>query len=156
MLIPLGLPEKVAMQEALCCNEVTARYGLVLKQAEAAALAETRRDALVKSGRVEFGGGVMQSLIMAFCDSPYIVRDTWADTLSELTCIFYDFKTNSLDEVDDAEAISLMRRAFDEWRGALEMVEKAMEAAARNVRFGRAPEDDGEDDEDTEEDETNE
>jgi hypothetical protein len=154
MRIPLGLPEKAAMQEVLCCNEVTARFGLMLTQAEAAALAETRRDALVKSGRVEFGGGAMQSLILAFCDTPYIVRDMWADTLSELARIFYDFKTGSIDEVDDAEATALMRRAFDEWRGALGMVESAMETAARNVRYGRAPEDEGEP-EDTE-DEANE
>lgn len=144
MLIPLGLPEKAAAQEALRCNEVTARFGLVLTKTEAAALAETRRDALVKSGRVEFGSGAMQSLILVFCDSPYIVRDDWADTLGGLARIFYDFKTGSMDEVDDDEAIALMRRAFDTWRGALDMVESAMETAARNVRYGRAPEDGGE------------
>lgn len=144
MLIPLGLPEKVAAQEALCCNEVISRYGLALTKAEATALAQTRSEALLRSGRVEFGSGATRALILGFCDSPYIGRDDFADTLSALTRIFYDFKTDALDEVDDAEAIVLMREVFDEWRGALDMVEDRMEAAARNVRFGREPEDDGE------------
>jgi len=151
MLIPAGLPERAAAQEALRCNEITARYGLALTQTEAAALAQTRGEALARSGRVEFGGEAVRALILAFCDSPYMSRDDYADTLGELTRIFYSFKTDALDEVDDAEAVALMRRYFDEWRGALDMVESRMEAAARNVRYGREPEDNGEAPEEEEE-----
>jgi len=144
MLMSVRLPEKAAIQEALRCNEVTARYGLALTQAEAAELAQTRSEALMRSGRVEFGGEAMRALILAFCDSPYINKDDYAETLAELTRIFYNFKTDALDEVDDAEAMALMREIFDGWRGSLDVLEGRMEAAARNVRFGREPEDSGE------------
>ncbi len=158
MLIPIGVPEKAAAQEIMNCNELTSRFGLVLTREEAAALAQTRGEALKRAGRVEFGGGAMQALITAFCDSPYITQAEYADTLCELARIFYDFKTDSMDEVDDAEAIAMMRKVFDEWRGSVEMVESRMEAFARNVRYGRDAEDSGEDneDEDTEEDEADE
>ncbi len=153
MLIPLGLPEKAAAREIMDCNALTARYGLTLLPAEAAVLTKARGEALIQSGRVEFGGGAMRALITAFCDSPYIARAEYADTLCALARIFYGFKTDSLDEVDDAEAIAAMRKVFDEWRGSLEMVESRMEAYARNVRFGRDMQDGGEgaDDKDADE-----
>ncbi len=144
MLILAGFPEKAAAQEVLRCNEITVRYGLSLTQADAEALAQTRSEALARSGRVEFGGEAVRALVLAFCDSPYMLRDDYADALGELTRIFYSFKTDALDEVDDAEALALMRKFFDEWRGSLDMVEGCMEAAARNVRYGREPEDSGE------------
>ncbi len=144
-LIPMGLPEKAAAREIMDCNAVTSRHGLALTQAEAAMLSAARCKALIQSGRTEFGGGAMRALITAFCDSPYIVRVQYADTLCELARIFYDFKTDSLDEVDDAEAFAAMRTVFDEWRGSLDMVESRMEAYARNVRFGRDMQDSGED-----------
>ena len=151
VLIPSGLPEKTVAQEMLHCNEITSRYGLALTPAEAKVLAQTHSAALVRSGRMEFGGGMMHMLILAFCDSPYIVRGDYADTIGALTRIFYSFKTNAFDEVDDAETIALMRRNFDEWRGALDRVEDRMENAARNVRCGRGPEDDGEEPDEGEE-----
>ena len=158
MLILIGLPEKAAAQEIIDCNELSSRFGLVLTRDEAAVLAHTRGEALVRAGRVEFGGGAMQALINAFCDSPYISQADYAETLCELTRIFYDFKTDSLDEVDDAEAIEMMRKVFDEWRGSVDAVESRMEAAARNVRYGRDMEDSGEDsvNDDMEEDEADE
>lgn len=158
MLIPIGVPEKAAAQEIMNCNEMTSRYGLVLTQVEALVLAQTRGEALKRAGRVEFGGGAMQALITAFCDSPYITQAEYPDTLCELARIFYDFKTDSLDEVDDAVAIVLMRKAFDEWCGSADMVESRMEALARNVRYGRDAMDFGEDDteDDAEEDEADE
>lgn len=54
------------------CNRHTAQYGLDLSPSQAAALAETRENALRHSGRIEFGAGITEKLIMTFCDSPYI------------------------------------------------------------------------------------
>ena len=57
----------------LACNEQTAAAGLTLTPAQAAALAQTRAESLRRTGRVEFGGGITQALIRAFCDSPYLI-----------------------------------------------------------------------------------
>lgn len=141
MLMISGAAQKVAAQEALACNVRTQRFGLALTQAEAAMLAHSHAGALKRSGRVEFGGGALQALILAFCDSPYLPREGYVETLCVLTEIFCVFKTDAEDEVDDAETVALMRRHYDECRGSLELLEDRMTAAARSVRFGDAPED---------------
>jgi hypothetical protein len=153
-LIPGGLPGKAAVREITDCNILTSPFGLTLTPPEAAALAQTRSEALVSAGRVEFGGGTMRALITAFCDSPYMEKTDYADTLCTLTRIFYGFKSDALDEVDDAEAMALMRKAFT-GRGDLDMVAGRMEGYARNVRYGRDPENGGEP-QDREEDEADE
>ena len=47
------------------CNEASARYGLVLSEAQMAALARRRSQALRSTGRVEFGEGVLPKLATA-------------------------------------------------------------------------------------------
>ena len=139
-------PQRITPEEALSplrCNAVTARYGLRLTEADAAALAEAQSRALKASGRVVFTGGVLDALILAFCDSPYIDQDSWADTLAELIEAFYVFKSEALDEIDDAEALALMKRLFDgAWcEGSLDRLrEELLPAAARRIREGRPPE----------------
>jgi hypothetical protein len=127
----------------LKCNAVTARYGLRLTEADAKALSETQGRVLKASGRVAFAGGILNELVLVFCDSPYIGQDSWADTLAELTEAFYVFKNESLDEIDDAEAIALMKRLFDgDWcEGSLDRLrEELLPMAARRIRAGLPPE----------------
>lgn len=97
----------------LDCNRHTAQYGLTLDPGQAMALAETRENALRCSGRIEFGTGITEKLIMAFCDSPYISQGDYEATLHELTLIFYDMKNETWDAVSDDELIGSMREAFD-------------------------------------------
>jgi hypothetical protein len=130
------------VENLLCCNTLTARFGLHLSETAAKALAESQTRALKNTGRVAFAGGVAQDLIAAFCDSPYIHQDSYAETLTELIDAFYDFKNETLDEIDDAEAIALMKRLFDgDCDGSLDRLrEEALPEAARRVRAGRPPE----------------
>lgn len=97
----------------LDCNRHTAQYGLTLDPGQAMALAETRENALKRSGRIEFGVGITEKLIMTFCDSPYISQDDYEATLHELTLIFYDMKNETWDAVSDDELLGSMREAFD-------------------------------------------
>lgn len=123
-------------------NAVTARYGLRLSEKDARALAETQARTLKASGRVAFAGGVLEELVLAFCDSPYLQQDSYAETLAELVAAFYDFKNETLDEIDDAEAIMLMKRLFDGdyCEGSLDRLrEELLPEAARNVRAGLPP-----------------
>ena len=87
---------------------------------------------------MEFGGGVFQKLIYAFCDSVYIRQDNYADTLASLQDIFYLYKNESMDILTDDELIELMREAFDgECEGSLEYLEETcLEQIARAIRGG--------------------
>lgn len=142
-LMPFAPPSQ-AMEAILACNSVSSRFGLALSAGQALALAEARQDALAQTGRVEFSGGILESLIFAFCDSPYIEQETYAETLEELARLFYTFKSETLDQVPDYELIDAMKAAFDgpPCYGSLELLGgKVLTALARKERF-RGLEDD--------------
>lgn len=82
MLIPFVKINKLAISEIVKCNEITLRYGLMLTPAEAKELVATRAKALSDNGRIEFAGGVVNKLIIKFCDSPFLSQFNYADTLN--------------------------------------------------------------------------
>ncbi|MDD3410985.1 MAG: DUF6323 family protein [Eubacteriales bacterium] len=130
-----------AEQKTLACNELSERYGLRLTEAQAHMLALGREKALRDTGRVEFGPGVLPRLIYAFCDSPYLTRENYAQTLAELQDSFYYFKNESEERISDDELIDLMKEAFDGFgQGALESIATLDELcrAARNGEPMRA------------------
>lgn len=137
-LIPAAAARKLAVTEIIRCNQTTSRYGLVLKESDAAELADTRSEALEKLGRIEFAGGAINKLILEFCDSPYLDQSNYAETLHELVQIFYYFKNETLDEVDDDDLIASMKKYFDETcMGSLDLLEtKHLETLARKIRYG--------------------
>lgn len=127
----------------LACNEKTAAHGLLLTPQQAEALAITQADTLQKTGRIEFGGGVAQKLILAFCDSPFLLPDEYEDTLHALIELFYSFKNETCDRIGDDALIACMRAEFDgACRGSLDLlVSSALPALARRVKARRtAPE----------------
>lgn len=138
MLIPLEILNRQAVTDIVNCNDVTSHYGLSLTHSEATALAQTRTNALEANGRIEFGGGVIDKLILEFCSSPYVSQFNYADTLDELVQTFYYFKNESLDLVSDDVLIAAMRRFFDEsCQGSLELLQgRELEMWAHNIRFG--------------------
>lgn len=113
-------------------NEKTAEYGLTLTCAQAMMLSEKHRESLEQTGRVEFGCGVPDRLIDAFCDSPYMAREEYAETLCALIELFYALKNET--ELGDARLIVLMRAAFDEMRGATELMEDEIMRRVREAR----------------------
>lgn len=122
----------------LACNEQTAPYGLTLTPEAAAALAETQALSLKRAGRIEFGGGVMENLILAFCDSPYLDMQTYEQTLHVLAEGFYEFKNETCDVLSDAALVRLMRQAFDGvCRGSTEhLLGTVLPELARHIRRG--------------------
>ena len=63
---------------------LASRFGLTLSPAEKAMLRAARQEALRDAGRVEFGESALSHLVRAFCDSPWVERETWAETLAAL------------------------------------------------------------------------
>lgn len=102
------------VQTVMDCNQVSKGFGLVLTEAEAKQLMQSREAALRDSGRVEFGGGILPAVIYAFCDSPFMNQAEYVDSLAQLQEIFYLYKSEALDLLTDEELLSFMRRHFDE------------------------------------------
>lgn len=136
-----SLIQKHAVNNIVKCNDFTFNYGLVLTQAEAIELVETRTCSLKKNGRVEFGGGVIDKIIMEFCDSPYISMHNYAESLHELIEIFYYYKNETLDLISDDDLIKFMHKSFDGvCQGSLELLSgRELSKMAQNLHCGHAP-----------------
>ena len=121
------------------CNEFSSKFGLVLTNTQIRTLSEERYNTLKRYGRVELGKGILDKLILGFCDSPFIWQENYMDTLSELQDIFYYFKNESLDEFTDDELIHYMRKSFDnQCQGSIEYLrETSLEDVCRSIRFGQ-------------------
>ncbi len=118
-------------------NDVTGRYGLSLTEREAVSLLRAQAGALKETGRIAFSGGIIEKLILAFCDSPYLTRDGYAGTLEELISIFYEFKSDALDEIDDDDAIALMKKLFNGvCAGDIDALRDDLSRIARRIRRG--------------------
>lgn len=122
-------------------SRYTEKFGLVLSDEDAALLLKERKEVLKNQERVEFGEGILPKLIYAFCDSPYIYQDNYAETLGRLQDIFYFYKNESLDEIPDDELIGFMKAGFDgPCQGSLDHLEDTgLETLARRARFGFSP-----------------
>ncbi len=134
------LIQKLAVAEVEACNEYTADYGLTLSHKDAVELVETRTIALKSTGRIEFGGGVIEQIIRAFCDSPFIAMHNYVETIHELTEIFYYYKNETLDLMNDEDLIKFMKASFNGvCQGSLELLSgRELANMARNLRFGQA------------------
>ncbi len=117
--------QALALENALlACNAHTERWGLALSAGEIAGLVAARRVVLQDTGRVEPGAGVLPRIIDAFCDSPYLARTTYADTLGALQDLFYAFKNDTEDSLTDEELIDAMAAIFNgRAQGSLEYLE---------------------------------
>lgn len=107
----LGLEDTI--RELRDCGPMAARFGLGLTPAEQRELALVHRAALWEAGRIELEGGDLKRLIFAFCDSPYLLPETYAGTLAELQTLFYHFLNELGDQLSDDELLTAMAARFN-------------------------------------------
>lgn len=133
-----NLLEKQVFNDIVQCNESTREYGLKLCEEDVKEIINTRNTALQKSGRIEFNGQIINKIITAFCDSPYISQYNYSDTINELVEIFYNYKNETLDYIGDDELIEIMKEKFDNYcQGSLELLEgKVLYKISDNIRNG--------------------
>ncbi|NCC67746.1 MAG: hypothetical protein EOM14_06060 [Clostridia bacterium] len=126
-------------ESLLACNDYTASHGLVLTRAQAVELSQRHKEALRSTGRVEFGESVLPKLVRAFCDSPFLMCDKYAETLAELQEAFYYFKNESCECISDDELIEHMREVFNgKAQGSVEYLTGTdLEDLCRKARGGR-------------------
>lgn len=113
---------------------------LPLTQTQRAMLAQREREALSRCGRIDFSGGILPRLCEAFADSPCIQSAELAETLAELTELFYAFKNLTHDALSDEELLGAMVRLFDgPAQGSLtalsDVSERTLERAARDPAY---------------------
>ena len=136
-----ALSPQLSQQELLRCNAVSSRFGLTLSPRELGELTEGRRQALLATGRIEFGGGILPKLVSAFCASPYLQSDDYAETLLELQDAFYYFKNECRDALGDDELIAYMAKIYDgAAQGSMDyLCGTALPALCRRIRAGLSP-----------------
>ena len=121
------LSEKKQLALLANTNEHTAKFGLSLSEENMHLLVEQRRNTLAATQRIEFGPGVLDKLILAFCDSSYIWQSNYVETISGLQEIFYHFKNECLDRISDDALIAIMKDAFEnECHGSLSYLEETV------------------------------
>lgn len=128
------------LQQLEKCNELSARFGLILTGQQMENLAAQRWEALAATGRVEFGAGILPKLIEAFCDSPFLSPANYEAALAELQSSFYYFKNECHDLISDDELIAFMQHVFNgRAQGSLEYLSgTSLDELCRNTRYGYA------------------
>ncbi len=123
------------------CNDISREYGLALTHKQAMDLCITHASALKGVGRVEFSGGIPEKLITAFCDSPYMNEDNYAENLCALCEAFYYYKNETLDKMSDDELIQFMKESFDgNCKGSVSlMISNNLEELCRHIKSGTVP-----------------
>ncbi len=120
----------------LLYNDESIKHGLVLTKEQAVRLLEAKDEELRYNGRLEFGEGVIGKLITAFCDSPYMNRQNYSQTLERLVEIFYYYKNETDGQLSDDELIDYMKTFFNgSCEGSLELLEsRELDSLARALR----------------------
>lgn len=130
--------EKQQAAKVLEMNPKTEKYGLTLSKEEAGQLIAAKNHTLMQQRRVEFTEGILPGLILIFCDSPYLNRGNYVETIGELQDIFFSYKNESMDLLTDEELLHFMKEQFDGvCYGSTEyLAGTCLERFARAVRAG--------------------
>lgn len=128
--------QKQELAQVLECNSYTTKFGLSLSGEEAKELLKARISSLKRQERVEFNGGILPKLIFGFCDSPYVYQDNYVETLERLQEIFYLYKNECMDELNDDELLQYMLHHFNgDCQGSLDYLEETcLDELAKKVR----------------------
>ena len=114
-LLPVGAEDAIAG-----AAELLKERGILLTAEQKASLCRAERDALNDTGRLVFGETAAEQIIRGFWDSEWLSGDC-AETLEELTWLFYQFKNET--ELPDELLIRRMRELFDgSCRGSVELL----------------------------------
>lgn len=128
---------KKAVNGILRQNDTSRLYGLELSEQQAKALVENRNKVLRDTGRIETDSSVLERLVYLFCDSPYVSKSNYEDTLNALLELFYIFKNETNEKISDEELLDFMKTSFDgDCFGSIELLSGRNFAALRQKLFG--------------------
>ena len=90
-------------------NAQGAPYGLSLSMGDLRALSDCRAQALQNTGRVEFGEGILEKIVAAFVDSPYLFQEEYTEALARLQEMFYRCKSETHERISDSALLAAKR-----------------------------------------------
>lgn len=102
--------QRTALLEA---NKFSRQYGLTLTEEQVQLILQERKTSLREQQRVEFGASITEKIIYTFCSSPFISQANYAETLCRLQDIFFLYKNEMQDELNDDELLQLMKDQFE-------------------------------------------
>ncbi|WP_455682618.1 DUF6323 family protein [Thomasclavelia sp.] len=109
--------------EILKCNDVSCRYGIILKESDAKELIIVRQETIKDVGLIEFKSTIVEEIVLAFCDSQFITKYDYLDVLSQLVEIFYYYRKELDELISDEDIIKYMQLAFEgPCQGSLEQL----------------------------------
>ena len=101
------------INQIMKCNKVSIQYGLTLTLQDIEGLLETKQKILQDVGRIEFDSTILQQMVYEFCDSLFIHKYNYVETMTQLLEIFYYYRDATEDYLSDEEIIRYMKMAFD-------------------------------------------
>ncbi|MEE0434819.1 MAG: DUF6323 family protein [Peptococcaceae bacterium] len=101
------------VESLLALNAEINAFGLTLTANDVRQILLARSQVLQDAERVEFGDVVVTKLIRTFADSDFIDQRHFVATIIRLLEIFYHYKNETRDELNDEELLGLMREQFD-------------------------------------------
>lgn len=131
--------QEITVSKILSLNAITEKYGLILTESDAIEIIKTQKRALKNNYRFEFGSDTLSKLIFAFSDSPYLTQSNYLEIIHDLIDLFYHFKSETQEALDDDSLIQLMKDYFDRvCEGSMELLSmKDLETMARQLRQGK-------------------
>ncbi len=104
---------KLTVDKILNHNEKLAERGLILSEKQAVEIARARSYSLVSNGRIDFDCSVTEMLINSFSDSSYLDQNSFANAICQLTDIFYFFKNETFDKIEDNMLVNIIKDTFE-------------------------------------------
>jgi len=103
-----AIQNKEYCRRILELNEDTIQRGLLLSEADARDLVDTRNKSLAENNRFELGVETVAKIITRFSGSSFIYQANYAETINELVEIFYFIKTEAVDKISDKALLDVM------------------------------------------------
>lgn len=119
-------------QRALSRAGQLAQHGLHLSPESIDRLLIGREGALLASGRIELGDGILPALIDALAPSPYLTQAELEPTLAAMQEAFYYYKSALRETWSDEALLARMTALYNgPAQGCIEAVTDALEALVR-------------------------
>ena len=101
------------INQIIKCNEITSNYGIILSEDDAKQLTTIQQNTLQEVGLIEFDSHIIEYIIITFCDSSFINKYDYLDTISRLVEIFYYYRQEVNELISDEDIIKYLYLAYE-------------------------------------------